>query len=67
MGGFRSGAQRVVEGQKEQGERRIAVVNCRVIVPTSMLPQIARQLTCDPRVMEMIDLATDLDSAAARH
>jgi hypothetical protein len=32
-----------------------------------MLAQIARQLTWDPRVMEMIDLAADLDSAAARH
>jgi hypothetical protein len=47
--------------------RRIAVVGSRVIVPTAMLAQMARQLVCDPRVMEMVDLSSDLDSAAARH
>jgi hypothetical protein len=43
-------------------ERIVSVVDCRVIVPTAILPQLARQLAC-PETQEL----TEGDSEALRH
>jgi hypothetical protein len=40
----------------------VSVVDCRVIVPSAMLPQLARQLAC-PEAQEL----TEGDSEALRH
>jgi hypothetical protein len=48
--------QRETPGQREWPgqERIVSVVDCRVIVPTVILPQLARQLAC-PEIQEPIE------------
>jgi hypothetical protein len=56
--------QRETPGQREWPgqEHIVSVVDCRVIVPTVILPQLARQLAC-PEIQEPIEG----NSEALRH